>query len=129
MRLSRRGSGGGSSRGCDRCGRGGGGGLFLMRVGVLDHPVLTDEPLSADITGERLLAGVEAHVPSKVRLVIELLRTDLALVRLVSRVFGQVLLKGDDVMGGIKCLHSFNVLMCSPDTGPRLGISFRTGCI
>ena len=84
-----------------------------MRVGVLDHPVLTDEPLSADITGERLLAGVEAHVPSKVRLVIELLRTDLALVRLVSRVFGQVLLKGGDEMGGIKMpsfLQCFNVL-------------------
>ena len=74
---------------------------------------LLHEPLSADITGERLLAGVEAHVPSKVRLVIELLRTDLALVRLVSRVFGQVLLKGDDEMGGIKMpsfLQCFNVL-------------------
>ena len=70
-----------------------------MRVGVLDHPVLADETLSADITGEGLLAGVEAHVPSKVRLVIELLRADLALIRLVSRVFCQVLLKGDYEMG------------------------------
>ena len=66
---------------------------------MFDHPVFPNEPFAADITGERLLAGVEAHVPSKVRLVIELFRAALALVRLVSRVFCQVLLKGDDEMG------------------------------
>lgn len=82
-----------------------------MRVGVLDHPVLTDEPLSADITGERLLAGVEAHVPSKVRLVIELLRTDLALVRLVSRVFGQVLLIQDLDWESLSALVAFEGLL------------------
>ena len=89
--LPRRGSGGG--RDGDRSGRGGGRGLLLVSVGVFDHPVLADESFAADITGERLLARVEAHVPSKVRLVIELLWAHFALVRLVARVFCQVLLQ------------------------------------
>ena len=66
-----------------------------MSVGVFDHPILADEPLAADIAGEGLLASMEAHVPSKVRLVIELFRANLALVRLVPRVFCQVLLQGE----------------------------------
>ena len=97
MLLPRRGSGcGGGCRGGDGRGRGGGRGLLLVSVGVFDHPVLADESFAADITGERLLAGVEAHVPSEVRLVIELLRAHFALVRLVARVFCQVLLQWDE---------------------------------
>jgi hypothetical protein len=62
-------------------------------VGVLDHAVLPDEALSADVAGERLLAGVKTHVTPEVSLVVELLRADVALVRLVAGVLGQVLLK------------------------------------
>ena len=87
--MLRRGS---CSRGGNHSGRGGGRGLFLVRVRVFDHPVFPNEPFAADITGERLLAGVEAHVPSKIRLVVELLGAHLTLVWLVARVLGQVLL-------------------------------------
>ena len=67
--------------------------LLLVRVGVLDHPVLADESLAAGVAGEGLLAGVEAHVPAQISLVVELFGAHLALVRLVSGVLGQVLLK------------------------------------
>ena len=64
-----------------------------MGVGVLDHPVLPDESLAAHFAAERFLSGVEAHVPPQVGLVVELLRANLALVRLVTGMLGQVLLQ------------------------------------
>ena len=67
--------------------------LLLVRVRVLHHPVLADEALAAHVAGERLLAGVQAHVAPQVRLVVELLRAHLALVRLVPGVLGHVLLE------------------------------------
>ena len=67
--------------------------LLLVRVRVLHHPVLADEALAAHVAGERLLAGVQAHVAPQVRLVVELLRAHLALVRLVPGVLRHVLLK------------------------------------
>lgn len=66
-------------------------GFLLVRLEMLHHVVLPDETLTAIITGVRLFASVEAHVPSEVGLVVELLRTDLALVRLVAGVLLQVL--------------------------------------
>ena len=67
--------------------------LLLVRVGVLHHPVLSDETLSAHVARERFFAGVQAHVSSQVCLVVELLGAHLALVRLVPRVLCHVLLK------------------------------------
>ena len=67
-----------------------------MCVGVLDHPVLADEPLAAGLTRERLLAGVEAHVAPQVGLVVELLRADVALVGLVAAVLRHVLLENEE---------------------------------
>ena len=64
-----------------------------MRVRVLDHTVFPDEAFPADVAGERLLAGVKTHVPPEVSLVVELLRTDVALVRLVACMLGQVFLQ------------------------------------
>ena len=64
-----------------------------MRVGVLDHAVLPDEAFPADVAGERLLAGVKTHVPPEISLVVELLRADVTLVRLVACVLGQVFLQ------------------------------------
>lgn len=65
--------------------------LLLVRLEMLHHMVLPDESLAASITGVRLFASVEAHVPSEVSFVVELLRTYLALVRLVTGVLLQVL--------------------------------------
>lgn len=65
--------------------------LLLVRLEVLHHMVLSDESLAASITGVWLFASVEAHVPSEVSFVVELLRTYLALVRLVTSVLLQVL--------------------------------------
>ena len=67
--------------------------LLLVRVRVLDHPVLPDESLAAHVAGERLLAGVETHVAPEVSLVVELLGADVALVRLVAGMFREVLLE------------------------------------
>ena len=75
------------------------GSLLLVGVGVLDHPVLADEPLAAGLARERLLAGVEAHVSPEVRLVVELLRADVALVGLVPAVLGHVLLQSESERG------------------------------
>lgn len=66
-------------------------GFLFMRLEVLHHVVLPDESLAAIITGVRLFASVEAHVPPEVSFVVELLRTYLALVRLVAGVLLQVL--------------------------------------
>ena len=67
--------------------------LLLVRVCVLHHPVLADETLSTHITRERFFAGVQAHVSPQVCLVVELLRADLTLVRLVPWMLRHVLLK------------------------------------
>jgi hypothetical protein len=64
-----------------------------MRIRVLDHAVFPDEPFPADVAGEGLLAGVKTHMTPEVSLVVELLRADVALVRLVTCVLGQVLLQ------------------------------------
>ena len=95
---------------------------------MLDHPVFSDEPLPADVAGEGLLSGVQTHVAAEVRLVVELLGTDLALVRLVTRVLGKMLLKrkrdrGREMLNKFKISHVF---LCLPGTRPRRGISFRT---
>ena len=66
-----------------------------MRVRVLEHPVLSDEALAADVAGEGLLPGVEAHVAAEVGLVVELLGAHLALVRFVAGVLRQMLLEGE----------------------------------
>ena len=66
--------------------------ILLVSVGVLDHPVLSDEALAADVAAEGLLAGVEAHVAPQVSLVVELLGAHFALVRLVPGMLGQVFL-------------------------------------
>lgn len=62
-------------------------------LGVLHHVVLAYEALVADLAHERLLAGVQAHVPPEIRLVVELLRAQRALVRLVAGVLLLVLLE------------------------------------
>jgi len=60
---------------------------------MLDHAVLPDESLAADVAGEGLLAGVEAHVPPQVSLVVELFGAHLTLVGLVPGMLGQVFLQ------------------------------------
>ena len=67
--------------------------LLLVGIRVLDHPVFADEPFSADVTGERLLAGVETHVTPEVSLVVELLGADVALVRFVPGMLCQMFLE------------------------------------
>jgi len=59
---------------------------------MFDHAILAYETFATNITGERLLACVQAHVPPQVRLVVELLGANLAFVGLVSLMFGHVLL-------------------------------------
>lgn len=66
-------------------------GLLLVRLKVLHHVVLPDESLATIITGVRLFASVEAHVPPEVSFVVELLGAYFALVRLVTGVLLQVL--------------------------------------
>ena len=60
---------------------------------MFDHSVFANETLATDFTGEGFFAGMEAHVPSQIRFVIELLRAHFTLVRLVSSMFCQVFLK------------------------------------
>ena len=60
---------------------------------MFDHAILAYETFATNITGERLLACVQAHVPPQVRLVVELLGANLAFVGLVSLMFGHVLLQ------------------------------------
>ena len=60
---------------------------------MFDHAIFPNETFTTNLTGERLLARVQAHVSPQVRLVVELLGTNLALVRLVTSVLGQVLLQ------------------------------------
>ena len=60
---------------------------------MLDHSVLPDEPLATDVAGEGLFTGVKTHVTPQISLVVELLRTNVALVRLVTSMLGQVLLE------------------------------------
>ena len=67
--------------------------LLLVCVSVLDHSVFPDEPLPADLAGERLLPRVQTHVTTEVGLVVELLRADVALVGLITGVFRKMLLK------------------------------------
>ena len=67
--------------------------LLLVRVGVLDHAVLPDEPLAAHVAREGLLAGVQAHVAAQVSLVVELFGAHLTLVGLVAGMLRQVLLQ------------------------------------
>ena len=67
--------------------------LFLVSISMFDHSVFANETLATDFTGEGFFAGMEAHVPSQIRFVIELLRAHFTLVRLVSSMFGKMLLK------------------------------------
>lgn len=62
---------------------------------MFDHSVFANETLATDFTGEGFFAGMEAHVPSQIRFVIELLRAHFTLVRLVSSMFGKMLLIKD----------------------------------
>lgn len=70
-------------------------GLLAVRLEVLEHVVLADEALAALLASEGLLAGVEAHVATQVRLMIELLRAHLAFIRLIARVLGLVVTEGE----------------------------------
>ena len=63
-----------------------------MCVGVLNHPILTDEAFATHFAREWLLARMEAHVAPQICLVVELFRTHLTFVRLVAGVLSQVLL-------------------------------------
>lgn len=65
--------------------------LFIVGLNVFHHVVLPDESLAAITADKRFFAGVEAHVPPEVCLVIELLRANLALVWFVSSMLSQVL--------------------------------------
>jgi hypothetical protein len=60
---------------------------------VLDHTVLADESFATDVTGKRFFTGVKTHVTPEISLVVKLLGTDVTLVRFVSSMLGQVLLK------------------------------------
>lgn len=60
---------------------------------MLDHPVLPDESLAADVARERLFSGVKTHVTPEVSLVIKLFGADVTLVRLVAGVLREMLLK------------------------------------
>ena len=66
--------------------------LFLVSLRVLDHAVLTDEPFTTDFTGKRFFACMKAHVPSQIGFVIELFGAHFTFVRLVSSMFGKMLL-------------------------------------
>jgi hypothetical protein len=63
---------------------------------MFDHPVLTDESFATDFTREWFFSSVQTHVPPEIGLVVELLGTDLALVGLITGVFGEVLLKEEE---------------------------------
>ena len=67
--------------------------LFLVSIRMFDHTIFANETLATDFTGEGFLAGMEAHVPSQIRFVIELLRAHFTFVRLVSSMFGKMLLQ------------------------------------
>ena len=76
----------------DGCSSNCGSSLPRVRLAVLQHVILPYETLAAGVTGVGLLASVQAHVPPEVRLVVELLGTKVALVRLVPGVLAVVLL-------------------------------------
>ena len=84
--------------------------LLLVRVCVLHHPVLADEALATHVAGERLLARVKAHVASQIGFVVELFGTDFTLVRLVSRVLGEVFLKQNSISVKFVNLQYFTLL-------------------
>ena len=84
--------------------------LLLVGVGVLHHPVLSDEALAAHVAGEGLLPSVKAHVASQIGFVVELLRTDFTFVRLVSSVLGEVLLEQNSISVKFVNLQYFTLL-------------------
>ena len=67
--------------------------LLFVSIRMFNHAIFPNETFTTNLTGERLLARVQAHVSSQVRLVVELFGTNLAFVWLVARMLGQVLLK------------------------------------
>ena len=86
------------------------GSLLLVGVGVLHHPVLSDEALAAHVAGEGLLSCVKAHVASQISFVVELLRTDFTFVRLVSGVLRKVLLEQNSISVKFVNLQYFTLL-------------------
>ena len=84
--------------------------LLLVCVRVFHHPVLADEALATHVAGERLLARVKAHVASQIGFVVELFGTDFTLVRLVSRVLGEVFLKQNSISVKFVNLQYFTLL-------------------
>ena len=84
--------------------------LLLVGVGVLHHPVLSDEALAAHVAGEGLLSCVKAHVASQISFVVELLRTDFTFVRLVSGVLRKVLLEQNSISVKFVNLQYFTLL-------------------
>ena len=84
--------------------------LLLVGVRVFHHPVLADEALATHVAGERLLARVKAHVASQIGFVVELFGTDFTLVRLVSRVLGEVFLKQNSISVKFVNLQYFTLL-------------------
>jgi len=71
------------------------GSLLLVGVRVLHHSVFPDETFSTHIASKWFLPGMQAHVTSKVGLVVELFWTYFTLVRLIPGVFRHVLLIKD----------------------------------
>lgn len=66
--------------------------LLFVCVHVLYHVILADESLATLDARERLATGVQAHMSSQVRLVVECLRTLLALEWFFSRMLCYMLL-------------------------------------
>jgi len=62
---------------------------------MFDHSIFSNETLTTDFAGERFFASMQAHVPPQIRFVIELLGAHFTFVRLVSSMFGKMLLIKD----------------------------------
>jgi len=90
--------------------------LLLVGVRVFHHPVLADEALATHVAGERLLARVKAHVASQIGFVVELFGTDFTLVRLVSRVLGEVFLVQQLHWKSLPALSTFKGLFSIVET-------------
>ena len=66
--------------------------LLGVGVHVLHHMILSDEPLATLLTGIRLGARVQTHVPSQISFVVEHLRALLTFERFVALMLREVLL-------------------------------------
>lgn len=62
-----------------------------MREAMLHHMILADEAFIADLATVRLGAGVQAHMPSQIGLMVELFGALVTFEWLVAHMFSQVL--------------------------------------